>query len=1133
MATLGTKWTGGSQEARPTRPVVQEKPEPVAPTGPYSADDLTQSGYIEPIREYMEQRFGVDELVDKSDEEVTQWYLNNMRGFNAGNSTRAFNELAYLNKATDGQLSTAGRAYEIFNNMEGVFSGETTAGEKAGAVLDYTRSTLLDPVNVLGFGVGKAAGAAGTKGAATIAQQAAIRAFKKRTAAEIAKGATREAAEAAAKKYATDVGRRAGQMAASKNLRNVVAQRTINETTKGRILSRVASKQGARELLATVGVDSAAAAGADYAWQNGMIMTDNQEEYDEFQTGLAVLGSAVLSGVIQSWSMGTRGTAGYVLPSEDIKVPKRSIEVISSELKTRLQNWQRKVEAGRNLDDISVDEMKKLLLDDDGLITTIINNGWQDKWLQKNSYENVTDFVSHIFQEMDAQNANEWLLDFKEAFGLKKQPTATEIGKTLAYKLHDAGEVFSVMSQASKRLGKRVEDLTVDDLARAKFEYTSKMQKFTDRYLNKGFVNFQNNVIRSLVSNLATTSLNVAGWVSSSVLNTLTDFNYALLNGGGSILSRVVGDHARASQRALIARSFVESNRTKLRHLMDPQTSIERFRSIVSKHEGMMRELANVKNGGIEMPTLDPTKTRLGQNMDKAVDYVQMLNLVDAQDVATKAIEFQSQFDKYLYRAYGQTSDEFWSRPDAYKLMRDDKYQEAVHAATYETLRSIYSKSMKDSGLLGEVAGAIEDVRKLPGVGLLLPFGRFFNNTIAVMAEMVPGLSNLAKASAGKYASRTHGELVTRSATMMGLAASLAPFEAEWLDQGLNWDEARDPSTGAVKEYTWAYPAPLYKAAARLMAYKFIKQEDAPPEVITQIVDNLGGQLTRQLQDTVDGMGAFFASLLVGDLEESKRIFGDKLARIPSQYAAGLTRPIDPLNQAVGLFVEGEEFQTPDRRITNPEFGVFGRAINDSTRYIDNIFGLLEETPERVDAVEGPGRAQIDKYAGFDRENIAPTPLERAMNMVGITGFERQGGLKPRSYSDFNMADNKFNKLFYDIANQMAKRLIKREDFREGKTIRGVLSPYETRKKMLQNVLKEARDMTEIAMVGTANGYVERKQLEIWRNPRYSRKDINRAIERIETDTGRQIDKNDMDASDLVILELYLKDYERELDRIR
>ena len=51
----------------------------------------------------------------------------------------------------------------------------------------------------------------------------------------------------------------------------------------------------------------------------------------------------------------------------------------------------------------------------------------------------------------------------------------------------------------------------------------------------------------------------------------------------------------------------------------------------------------------------------------------------------------------------------------------------------------------KGRGTIGLVAGGLEDMRNLPGLGMMVPFGRFFNNTIAFMGKNAPGVNLILK----------------------------------------------------------------------------------------------------------------------------------------------------------------------------------------------------------------------------------------------------------------------------------------------------------------------------------------------------------------------------------------------------
>ena len=101
----------------------------------------------------------------------------------------------------------------------------------------------------------------------------------------------------------------------------------------------------------------------------------------------------------------------------------------------------------------------------------------------------------------------------------------------------------------------------------------------------------------------------------------------------------------------------------------------------------------------------------------------------------TKSQEFTYQLDKNLRISFNKGWGEFFADPDAAKLMNTKEYIRAVARASYESQRAIFSKSFKAKGTVGELAGFIEEARNIPGVGLLVPFGRFFNTATAFLGD--------------------------------------------------------------------------------------------------------------------------------------------------------------------------------------------------------------------------------------------------------------------------------------------------------------------------------------------------------------------------------------------------------------
>jgi hypothetical protein len=162
---------------------VEEDTEEAIPTGytpPEGVRDLTRDDVFAKIAPYMQDQFGMTEE-QHGRQKVVDSYVNHMRKFNAGQSVTTLQELSYLNKlkGTDDQAERARRiaqaaaAYDTFDSMKGAFAEGTTTAEKLDAVGDYARALIVDPMWLVGLGVGKGVAMGSSKAAAQIAKEAA------------------------------------------------------------------------------------------------------------------------------------------------------------------------------------------------------------------------------------------------------------------------------------------------------------------------------------------------------------------------------------------------------------------------------------------------------------------------------------------------------------------------------------------------------------------------------------------------------------------------------------------------------------------------------------------------------------------------------------------------------------------------------------------------------------------------------------------------------------------------------------------------------------------------------------------------------------------------------------------------
>ena len=142
---------------------------------------------------------------------------------------------------------------------------------------------------------------------------------------------------------------------------------------------------------------------------------------------------------------------------------------------------------------------------------------------------------------------------------------------------------------------------------------------------------------------------------------------------------------------------------------------------------------------------------------------------------------------------------------------------------------------------------------------------------------------------------------------------------------------------------TKVVPASLFKYAGRILAHKN-RGEETPKDLKKIFWDVFGlGQVDRSLGVYERGIGNILIGLEMGDFKGLMKAGGKITGEVVATAGAGLTRPLDPINQFLG-FMEGENYVNVDRRQGN-------KVLNNSFRYVDEIFQnllALENPPEKI-----------------------------------------------------------------------------------------------------------------------------------------------------------------------------------------
>lgn len=1110
-------------------------PEPIDYTQrTYTESNLVEDDYFLPIKDYMVDRFGAH-INDLDREEVVEMFTNNMRGFAGGNSVRAVNEITYLNEVGDDEerLRKAGQAYTIYENLQGLF-GDTSFTERAEIVGDFTRAAVLDPINVLGLGIGKVASGTGFKAGSQVALIAAKQAYKRKIAA----GATTEVANT----FAQRVFQAQTTKAAAETTRRIATRQAI-ERSATTMLQRLTTPTALKEAAAVGGFEAAVAAGTDYLYQDAMLRTFVQDEYNPYQTGLAAVVGLVAGGISGAASNVGTGASG-LLPPAPLKTSTQGStalgKLVNQTVATAAEtpsppagNWLADIAKGKELADQDTQFFITMLLGDEekglkGLAQILIEDGYV--WRPRTPDDKVSNWVGDIIKNADPQDAQKFIEDFTTATGIDmvegKQLTVEAFADTFKRKMSDGGRVLNAASQTAKLLGRKPEEVTVDDYARFVLgggapEVTNttsaigqRIGKAVGNLINRDLPDFQNNIIRLMVSNLSTTALNVTGYAAATGLNTASDIARAALLGGQAGLYMVYKP-AEAKRLGISALSILQNQITKVRNTLDVNTTYDTFLQYSQVRPDAMRQLTAVLPGGVESlekitKGFDAGTPLLTLRMNQAVDYIQRLHFVSAQDGITKAIEFTSQLDKLLRRpreegGFGMGWNEFFAQPNHNQLMLSERFVRLEAMAVDDTLKAVFSKSYKGRGFLGEVAGMIEDARNLPGIGLLVPFGRFFNNTVAMTYDMTAIGPLVSKAMGGQQTKFTT-ELAAKGIVSWSLIGLLALREQEFMKMGLGWSEEIDPETGEVLDERYEFPYGAYKAIARIVAHRW-SDEEIPAELVTQLGDQFIGQLTRQLGEAGAGISEIAKSMLSDEGPGLAKILQDTMGTIASQAVSGITRPLEPVNTVIGL-ARDEEFYTPDRKQGT-------KWINNSLRYMDQMVAVVTGeniAPPVFSVGEGQPRVQASRLVSTTRASEL-TNFERVMNMIGKPTWKE--GMASLS----EVADNRYNQVFNAIVENGSEKLFNSKKFQDG--------DLETRQLLINQLLEGAKKSTKAFMGRVAANNGDRALLKMIEISNYPDLQIRRTMEDLGFDRG--IDE--LSEEELQTLENALKFREEFLKR--
>jgi hypothetical protein len=644
-----------------------------------------------------------------------------------------------------------------------------------------------------------------------------------------------------------------------------------------------------------------------------------------------------------------------------------------------------------------------------------------------------------------------------------------------------------------------------------------------------GTSGMQQNLIRMLITHPGTTALNIVGWANATAMQSAGDILRGALYGGRSLGEMAIGRSTQATEFANKSKLMYTLQRQKATNLVSPYATQQAAYSFLAANPKSQKELFRYMSGGIE---LDDVYKTLGVDIgevnnpggfEKVMDFAQTMYGVKAQDMFTKSQEFMYALDKQIRINYGVSYSEFLQKGTTgidpangkplFQLMKGDDYVKIQAVAVEDALRNVYAKSyggdrMKGGeGMLTGAARFIEDLRKYPVVGAMVPFGQFFNNTLGHMLDHT-GISLAHKFLANT--TRDPLELLTKSSIGLSLIGITAAREYKNMEEGLGLFDERG-SDGAIRNRMYDFPFSFYKAIGRMGAH-VRRDGEIPPEMFREVVTLFGTKnLTRQLGDSGKMTFDLFADIAQGEDVAVKDGLVKIVADAGSMYLSAYSRPLDPVNQIIALS-RGDNY-TPIDRKQGSEF------VNKSTRYVDQIFtGLtgVELAPERSSALtEDRAMAPIGKIFGY-REVPGQTSIQRMFNEIGKPQW------RTNIKSFIPEVQNDINKYIVMFLENNAEKAINSEAWKNGDT--------KSRTKMLTDVLSRSKETT-LDILENSIDPNDRKTFKLYelskRGGGISKKELEKTLK--ELNIG--VELVDLDANQIDFLETYLSMKKEDLKR--
>jgi hypothetical protein len=1027
---------------------------------------------------------------DMSNEDVFEMWENWQRSFAGGQTTTTVNEVAFMSTLDEADKANLGGQYSMFLKKPEIYSSSVGWGEKLDGVRDYAVAGVWDPLTLASLGLGKVLGIGTSKAAALSVRGVAMAAFR----ASLKKGATREAAVQAS-------------LVASKR-----------ELVKVGVISPAKS----------YGLDVVSNIVSDVAQQNVYIDGGAQEEFHLSQTVMAGFGTMLLPMIVggskgfSKWASSDDAPAIFKsavdiaeefkgLSKADVLAAQRArinMPQVDDDMAKLLQNF------GDHADDYSKWSVAKGEAKDaigSTLTTTDNERLFMRSFLYGNPSEkngakgfvntmtdaglifvergdtNITNFIGDAinFLPENSTVVADFIKTFQRKFGsISSEIDAMTTPKELsafwktrqsegANRLWDSRHGADMLKTALK------DDPTNSALAAAlKREMDPKTKKA--REVGKYGLSLYKS---ALTSTWSTAMLNVQGWGATQAAGMMSDFVQGSIELMTAPAIRLLkGDDAyRAAVRA--GKGSISGALRRGVNFLAPGDNIDKALNYMEYRPNIHKELSRDLGGDSGAAAGTDTLVRMGLDpkdpfnikLEKGREFLQVVSGQKLQDETTKMLSWMSNVDLMIRREYGVNYNQFMTDPKLGWLeMNTARYRGVVEAnALDRTKREVYSQdytTKKGSSLALSAARYMEDISANPVGGYLIPFGKFFNNSMAMMgdysmlnATRVLGGRVLLGKSKSSLASEDLPQLFAKGVVGLTAAYLMSEKKMSNLDEGLSWNATREDD-GSLTDETFKFPESMLHLAGQVVAH-YRRDGEVPPELAAQAVDFTVGQTFRGASDAVQTVGNFSRALAEGQFSAAEKQAVDIALGSMARIISGVTRPMDMLNQPIKIATG--DWSEADKNTSGDDW-TEKTLTKKGTRYFDEffeMFGLGSEESPRVakptaSYQQGPDASRITGT----RSLAGNTLPDQIMNSVGIPTWQAfRWGNDPE-------LKNYMNSIVAPLFEAQAKLLLTNHpDFFK--------MPLENRQVLVKEVIKKAKEQAQATMEARGGDFSYRDRL--------------------------------------------------------